>query len=277
MSHSYTPIKDALRRQLRSIPFVEYLLRRILLYSRRKIARENLKSNNFFSDSRGDIINDYCFSIKFTYRSLPQVVNIEAIVRYLKSNNVAGSYVEAGVFTGGASAFMLRSLLRNNLQLTDYWGFDSFEGMPLPSQQDGNHGSNWIQGVDFDKLDLSSKYNGTSINKADYLEVLEYLRSSGYPHDKIHLVKGWFHETLPVFRSQIKEIALLRIDADFYEPTAEVMFNLYSQVVNRGVVIIDDYGAFPGCKQAIDEFFSKYRLTHPLHYVDDSIYYFIKS
>ncbi|MBI4276520.1 hypothetical protein HY629_01630, partial [Candidatus Uhrbacteria bacterium] len=31
---------------------------------------------------------------------------------------------------------------------------------------------------------------------------------------------------------------------------------LFSQVVSGGSIIIDDYGLFPGCKQATDEFFS---------------------
>ena len=51
-------------------------------------------------------------------------------------------------------------------------------------------------------------------------------------------------------------ISLLHIDVDTYEPTKICLDILYPHVVKNGVVILDDYGAFPGANKAIDEFFS---------------------
>ena len=55
-----------------------------------------------------------------------------------------------------------------------------------------------------------------------------------------------------------------------------VLENLYEKVTPGGIIIIDDYGAFIGCKKAVDTFREKENIDSMLHYVDESIRYFIK-
>ena len=50
-------------------------------------------------------------------------------------------------------------------------------------------------------------------------------------------------------------ISLLRLDTDFYESTKAELNILYPLLSEKGVLIIDDYGDFPGCRKAVDEYF----------------------
>jgi hypothetical protein len=51
---------------------------------------------------------------------------------------------------------------------------------------------------------------------------------------------------------------------------------LYDQVVEGGVVIIDDYGSFKGCRRATEEFFAMRRIKTHLLYVENSTLCFVK-
>ena len=52
-----------------------------------------------------------------------------------------------------------------------------------------------------------------------------------------------------------EKISLLRLDTDFYESTKAELENLYPSLQAGGIIIIDDYGHWEGCKKAVDEFF----------------------
>src|SRR5262249_61300972 len=81
------------------------------------------------------------------------------------------------------------------------------------------------------------------------------------------IVKGWFEETLPAFRSRLGPIAILRIDGDWYASVRCCLDNLFDQVVEGGLVIIDDYYAYEGCRLAVHEFFGERRLSYALESV----------
>jgi hypothetical protein len=40
---------------------------------------------------------------------------------------------------------------------------------------------------------------------------------------------------------------------------------------------IDDYGAWPGCRRAVNEFFRSHALSYPLQRVDETAHWFQKS
>ena len=206
------------------------------------------------------VVEDYEFSMKVTDRSCAQILLLEDTVLMLAYGHVDGAVVECGVFTGGASGYMLRSILRNfpSDKLPDYWGFDSFEGMPHATAEDGEEAVKWLVGVDKNNrpvAPIDGKLEGTTgINRAELLHVSAYLKQSGYPQDKLHLVKGWFQDTVAKNARAIGPIALLRLDGDFYESTKTCLDALAKQVVPKGVIIFDDYGAFAGCRKAVDEY-----------------------
>ena len=50
-------------------------------------------------------------------------------------------------------------------------------------------------------------------------------------------------------------LALLRLDTDFYASTAHELAHLYPRLSTGGILILDDYGAWQGARQAVDEYF----------------------
>ncbi|HXI69239.1 MAG TPA: TylF/MycF/NovP-related O-methyltransferase [Verrucomicrobiae bacterium] len=79
----------------------------------------------------------------------------------------------------------------------------------------------------------------------------------GYDPGFLHFLKGWFQETMPKDSSQISQIAILRLDGDWYDSTRVCLEFLYDKVVPGGFVIIDNYGAYEGCRKAVAEFRQK--------------------
>ena len=88
---------------------------------------------------------------------------------------------------------------------------------------------------------------------ADRTDVEANITSTGYPMGLMTLVEGdvseTLHQTLP------SEVALLRLDTDWYESTKSCMEMLYPKLVPGGVCILDDYGHWAGARQAVDEYF----------------------
>jgi O-methyltransferase len=88
----------------------------------------------------------------------------------------------------------------------------------------------------------------------------------GLLDDHVCFLPGWFSDTLP--GAPIERLALLRIDADLYQSTREALEALYDKVGAGGFVIVDDYGAFPPCREAVDEFRASRSIAEPLRRVD---------
>ena len=248
--------------------------REFLIKRRVTAAGKFLSDGGLYLDILPQLLNDYRYSIFVTHRRVTQVANLEEVIQYIAQKKIPGAFVECGTFTGGASAFALLSMLRNETERRPYWGFDSFEGMPEPSEKDDSKTVVWMYG----KKDgaNSGKLVGSDVNFADYDECLNYLKGTGYPENQIHLVKGWFQDTLVKNKEAMGKIAVLRIDGDFYESTRVALEALYDSVVSRGAVIIDDYGSFAGCRKAVDEFLASRGVDPYLHYVDAGIRFFIK-
>ena len=122
------------------------------------------------------------------------------------------------------------------------WLFDSFEGLPEPSTEDvlgaTKHASKIRQGY----LTCSEDDPRKIIQELD-------LRSN------VSVIKGWFQDTVLMYKKQIRQIAILRLDADTYLSTKYCLEQLYDLVNPNGFVIIDDYKNWVGCRRALYEFF----------------------
>jgi len=84
--------------------------------------------------------------------------------------------------------------------------------------------------------------------------------------EQVNYVVGWYRDTLP--KSPIKKLALLHLDCDMYESNIVALRSLYARVSPGGVVIIDDYGAVPGCQQAVTDFRQEQGIHTELEQVD---------
>jgi len=82
---------------------------------------------------------------------------------------------------------------------------------------------------------------------------------------------------IPEIENEIKEIAVLRLDGDWYDSTMVCLEKLYDKVVVGGVILIDDYGHWVGAKRATDEFRAKRNIVSPLLQTDYTEHYWIKT
>ena len=88
----------------------------------------------------------------------------------------------------------------------------------------------------------------------------------GLLDDQVCFVKGWFRDTLPTLRD--KKWAVARLDGDMYESTHDGLVNLYPHLSIGGYLIVDDYGAVKGCREAVEDFRRANQIEEPIYAVD---------
>jgi hypothetical protein len=174
-------------------------------------------------------------------------------VRYVAQNHIEGAVVECGTWRGGQAMIAALTLMQVGDTTRDIYLFDTFDGMPAPSDRDTRFGDEMTAG---EMLELSVGDRTSSENAwcvADERDVWAGMASTKYPAERIHLVPGLVEDTIP--GKAPTDIALLRLDTDWYESTRHELEHLWDRVVPNGVVIIDDYDWWNGSRSAVDEFF----------------------
>jgi hypothetical protein len=104
--------------------------------------------------------------------------------------------------------------------------------------------------------------------------VREVLQLAGANMARIKILPGWFQDTFPTVSTS--QIALLNIDADWYESVKLCLETFYDRLTAGGFISFDDYGHWPGCKKAVDEFFAARQLPYMLQKVDYTAHWFQK-
>ena len=206
--------------------------------------------------------------------------NIIETSQYVLKNNIKGDFIECGVWKGGAVALMAYILKAENqnrkLQL-----FDAFDDICEPDANvDGERAINEVGGRDYANgriTPISGIYNIKGGSGNEQLVMSLITNDIGYDRNLVYLHKGWFQDTLPLVKNNIAEIALLRLDGDWYASTKVCLESLYDKVVNGGIVIIDDYGAYDGCKKAVDDFLNQKRIKADIIWVDNECIFWIKK
>lgn len=200
----------------------------------------------------------------YTMTSAERMYALYKAVNYIIDNNIPGDFVECGVWKGGSSMLIAKTLKSRGITDRTIWLYDTFEGMSTPTEKDMDYTGQKAETL----LKNSSKDNAESVWCYSSLdEVEKNILSTGYPSQNIKLVKGKVEETIPEFIPE-SNIALLRLDTDWYESTKHEMIHLYPKLKQSGVLIIDDYGHWVGAKKAIDEYISEYNIPILLNVID---------
>jgi hypothetical protein len=185
-------------------------------------------------------------------------------VEYVVSNNIPGVFVECGVWKGGSSmaaAMAYRQLRRDDV---DLYLFDTFDGMSEPGKEDVCQ----TTGESASDLLATQATDSEVWARAPLEDVRKNLESTGYPTDRIHFVKGKVETTIP--SSAPQQIAILRLDTDWYESTRHELTHLFPRLAGNGVLIIDDYGHWKGARKAVDEYFAAHQIKPFLVRIDDT-------
>jgi hypothetical protein len=177
--------------------------------------------------------------------------------------DIPGALVECGVWRGGSMMAAALALLQMNRTDRALYLFDTFEGMPPPDEQDvtlhGEAASAILQNPRHPRFRNVFAY-------ATLDEVRANMQQTEYDQTRIHFIQGKVEDTIP--EQAPETIALLRLDTDWHESTWHELEHLFPRLSPRGVLIIDDYGHWQGCRRATDEYFARENLPILLNRID---------
>ena len=139
----------------------------------------------------------------------------------------------------------------------DIYLYDTFDGMTKPGPYDTSAFdepalATWNRAVE---SGWRAWHRSFSPERFGEDQVRSLLLETGYPPARLHFIKGAVEQTLPAEAPDL--LALLRLDTDWYESTRHELEHLYPRVADGGVVIVDDYGHWRGCRRAVDEYFAR--------------------
>ena len=191
------------------------------------------------------------------FTMIPEDIFINNLLLVENYISQKGCVVECGVWRGGMIS-AISEILGND---REYFLFDSFEGLPMAKEIDGKAALEW-------QSDKESPFYFDNC-KAEMSYAEKAMKMAG--KENYHLIKGWFSETLPMFKTD-SEIAVLRLDSDWYDSTMDCLNNLFPYVKDGGLVIIDDYYVWDGCSRAVHDYLSKYSLSSKIRSFNNICY-----
>jgi hypothetical protein len=185
--------------------------------------------------------------------SIERMYALYQSVNYILDNRLPGDFVECGVWRGGSAMMMAYLLKHHGIRDRRIYLYDTFEGMSAPTNKDKTFSGQSAR----DMMEQSQDEKETSVwCLADLEDVKRNLALTELGNDQLIYVKGKVEETVPSTLPQNK-ISLLRLDTDWYESTLHELNYFYPLLLVGGVMIVDDYGHWEGCRQAVDEYFGK--------------------
>jgi O-methyltransferase len=196
----------------------------------------------------------------FTMTSEERIIKLFESLEYIRTNNIEGDLVECGVWKGGNILGMMEYLYYHKMENCNIWLYDTFKGMTKPGEND----------IDFNNNKAMDVLNTNELYKcySSLEEVRNNLNLSNLSIDKLVYVIGDVCETLDNNNNVPKKISLLRLDTDWYESTKKEMEILYPNLVNNGILIVDDYGHWKGSRKAIDEYIFEKELKLHIEKID---------
>lgn len=136
-----------------------------------------------------------------------------------------GIICEVGVYKGGSLKYLAELFPDRKV-----YGFDTFEGLPKEHWDEDEH----HEPGDFGDTDIKS--------------VAKFVNSKS-----VYLIQGLFPDSAP--DPQIKDVALVHIDTDFYKSIAACIEYFVPRMAKGGLMIFDDYqwANCYGVERAIEE------------------------
>jgi hypothetical protein len=213
-------------------------------------AADRFQDSEWYANIAGD---------PYTMVSPQRLQNARVAAQTVLAENLPGDFVETGVWRGGV-CIMLKAVLTAAGARRRIFVCDSFEG--LPEIHEG--------------ADAPLKLHENPLLAVGVEQVRENFARFDLLDEDVTFVKGWFKDTMPDLRGQVDQIAILRMDGDYYTSTREVIDELYDKVTAGGFIIVDDYGTYQQCRDAIHDFWTERGLRPELIQVDGHAHYWRK-
>lgn len=172
-----------------------------------------------------------------------------------QAKSVPGDMVECGVCNGGSAAIIAHFAAQTD---KNTWLFDSFEGLPAPTEKDLASPSGE------EAIDCTGD-KCVCVGNLD--SVREVLNLAGANMNKVKIIKGWFQDTFPTV--DIPKIAMLNLDSDWYESEMLCLNKFYDSVSIGGFIYFDDFNWWPGSRQATLDFFRAREISPKFNFVQN--------
>jgi len=186
------------------------------------------------------------------------------MIDYVNKNNIVGDVVEIGVYKGGSMLAMMKAHEKSGNTSRVFHLYDTFSGMTPPTD------------IDKDYNGYSAKRLMETSEQVKCIAPLDVVMKNIQCNTKIGDEKIKYHIGDILENTFYPDaIAVLRLDTDWYELTKFELEHFYPKVVSKGVVIIDDFGHWIGCRKAVYEFLA----SHPelkFTTIDETGIYFFK-
>lgn len=189
---------------------------------------------------------------RLTYLSVDKLTRLERAIGDTKT--VPGDLLEFGVALGGSGII----LAHNTGPGRAFHGFDVFAMIPPPTSEKDD-------ALSKARYETISSGRSEGIGGDEYYgyrtdllsDVKEAFARNGVPvdHNQVFLHRGLFEEAWEP--AGITRIALAHIDCDWYDPVTFCLEACADKLSAGGMIIIDDYNDYGGCRVAVDEFLAR--------------------
>jgi O-methyltransferase len=188
----------------------------------------------------------------FTMMGRARLDQLRWCIEEVIAGEVAGDLIEAGAWRGGATIFAT-AVLRVHGSDRGVYVADSFAGLPPPD-------------VTRYPADAFSDLHTRDELAVSLDAVREHFRQFGVLDEHVHFIQGWFRDTLPALADH--RWAVIRLDGDLYESTMDGLRHLHPGLSPGGFCIIDDYGAYEACRDAVHDYRRENDITDPIERID---------
>src|SRR5437868_5745641 len=159
----------------------------------------------------------------YTMTSPQRLQALILAIRHVVRRKLPGAIVECGVWRGGSMFAAARTLLDAGDPTRELYLYDTFSGMPPPGDEDVRH----TDGQSAAALMADPREEQTRA-VAGLQIVKQTMAASGYDAGRVHFIPGKVEDTIPAQAPQ--QIALLRLDTDWYSSTLHELEHLYSRL-----------------------------------------------
>lgn len=185
-----------------------------------------------------------------TYLDATALNDLYQLVARLEREQISGCLIEAGCALGGSAIVMSAAKAVHR----PFYIYDVFGMIPPPTVADGTDVHERYATITSGSATgiKGGTYYGYESNL--YEKVVRNFQTFGYPPaaHALHLVKGLFEDTL----HPAEPVALAHIDGDWYESVMTCLVRIVPCLVQGGVLVIDDYADWSGCRKAVDDYFA---------------------
>ena len=192
-------------------------------------------------------------TVAHSMAGMARLEHLRACVECVVREDVAGDLIETGVWRGGACILMRAVLRALGDTSRKVWVADSFAGLPKPDAEKypADAGDTLYA---FKELAVSQAQVRANFQRYDLLD------------GQVAFLEGLFANTLPT--APIEKLSLLRLDGDMYESTMDAITALYPKLSVGGFCIVDDYGAVPACRLAVNDYRRAHGIESPVQMID---------